>query len=154
LRAHQRLLRQRLAEHDAPLRERLRLVQRTLNQRDAADAVCHARDVQHLQNQVDARLRAAQQVADALVQVDFACDDGARADFVFDAADGEVQAAVLAVAGHEEQRKPAHAAGRALRTRRDHRQLRPHIAAEVFRAREAVGVAVGDGDRLHMRAEV
>jgi hypothetical protein len=120
-----------------------------LHQGDAADAVGDPGDIEDLQDLVDAGLRAPQQVSLALPQLHLARGHRAGADFILQTPNEIVQAAVLPVAGEQEEGQSADGAGGALRPGGDHGQLRPGVAGEILLPRQPPVSAFRPGDGLH-----
>src|SRR6185437_13224119 len=105
LAAQERMVEDGLAKGDARLSKSERIGQRALRQGRAAQAVRHTGDIQHLQDQVNSLIGAAQQISLTLAQLNFAGRNRAGGNFVLEATNGVVQLSIFPEPREQEKRQ-------------------------------------------------
>ena len=131
-----------LAEHDAILRHRHRVVMGAAHQRGGFDAVGQPRRVDHLGHLHEAAVEPADRIGDRALQLDLARGHRAGAELVLEPNDPVViRRAVVEPPRHQEQADAAGAAFGALRPRQQHHDFGVGIGAEPFLARQPPVIA-------------
>src|SRR5208282_454177 len=111
----------RLPEGYTSLSESVGIGDRSLCEGHAAYAVGHAREVQHIENQINSMLRLPKQPTFTLTKFDLTGWYRASGDFVFEAAYPIIELPVFTAPRHQIQTQPTHVLRSALLPSRDHR---------------------------------